>query len=653
MRRFFTSRRAVAFSALLCLAVMLISVNVIAARFLTARLDLTADHLYTLSPGTLRTLAQIDEPLTLRFYYSHRLGDAVPAYGVYAARVREMLDQYVAAAHGKLRLKVYDPAPFSRLEDRAVAYGLQAVPLDSQGDQVYFGLAGTNSTDDQQVIPFFSLGRERFLEYDLTRLIHSLAAPQKTVVGLMTSLPLEGNVMAMMQGQPSAPMAILTELRQLYTVKPLDDTLTAIPPGIDVLMLVQPPKLSAKTLYAIDQFVLKGGKALVFVDPHSGLQAAPHGSADAPAAAAIDSLQPLFKAWGIKVPLGVVAGDRRDAQMVSVPSLDRGLRPLRYVAWLRLGAANLNRHDMITADLHHVTMATAGIIEPLKGRTTTVEPLITTSPDAETIPVAKVEGMPDVAGLFARFKPADKRFILAAHITGTARTAFPDGPPQPQLKPPAPKTPAGAMPPPPKPPAKPAAPAPKPLAQSLRPINVVLVADTDMLDDRFWAHSENFFGHRVIVPIADNGDFVDDAIEVLAGGEDLIGLRSRGTSARPFVVVERIQRAAQARYSAKEHALEQNLKATEARIATLTTGTGPASLSPQQEKAIAQFRTTLLETRRQLRRVQADLRGSIQHLKALLEFFDIALVPILVALLAAIVGIVRLKRRGRRAPAEA
>jgi ABC-type uncharacterized transport system involved in gliding motility auxiliary subunit len=648
VRRFLASRRAVALAALLCLAVMLVSVNVIAARFATARVDLTADHLYTLSPGTLRTLAQIGEPLTLRFYYSHRLGDAVPAYGVYAARVREMLDQYVAAAHGKLRLKVYDPAPFSRLEDRAVAYGLQAVPLDSQGDQVYFGLAGTNSTDDQQVIPFFSLGRERFLEYDLTRLIHSLAVPQKTVVGLMTSLPLEGNVMAMMQGQPSAPMAILTELRQLYTVKPLDDTLTAIPPGIDVLMLVQPPKLSEKTLYAIDQFVLKGGKALVFVDPDSGLQAAPHGSAAAPAAAAIDSLQPLFKAWGIKVPLGFVAGDRRDAQMVSVPSLDRGLRPLRYVAWLRLGAANLNRHDMITADLHHVTMATAGIIEPLKGRTTTVEPLITTSPDAETIPVAKVEGMPDVAGLFARFKPADKRFILAAHITGTARTAFPDGPP----KPPAPKPPAGAAPPP-TPPAKPAMSVPKPLAHSLRPINVVLVADTDMLDDRFWAHSENFFGRRVIVPIADNGSFVDDAIEVLAGGEDLIGLRSRGTSARPFVVVERIQRAAQARYSAKEHALEQNLKATEARIATLTTGTGPASLSPQQEKAIAQFRTTLLETRRQLRDVQAALRGSIQRLKALLEFFDIALVPILVALVAVIVGIVRLKRRGRRAPAEA
>ncbi len=641
MRSFFASRRALAIAALFCLAVMLVSVNVVAARWLTARLDLTADHLYTLSPGTLHTLARIDEPITLRFYYSHRLGDTIPAYGVYAARVREMLDQYVAAAHGKLRLEVYDPPPFSTLEDRAVASGLQAVPLDAQGDQVYFGLAGSNSTDDRQVIPFFSRQRERFLEYDLTKLIHSLAVPKKTVVGLLTSLPLEGDAMAMMQGRPSAPMAILEELRQLYRVEPLDATLTAIPPDVDLLMLAQPPKLSPQTLYAIDQFVLKGGKALVFVDPHAEGPAPPQ----APAASAIGNLAALFKAWGIKAPANVVAGDRRDAQLVSVPSPDRGRMPLRYVAWLNLHAANMNRHDMITADLSHVIMASAGIVEPLKGRTTTVEPLITTSRDAEKIPVAELAGMPDVEGLLAQFKPTDKRYILAAHVTGTAQTAFPDGPP----KPPAAHNPTAA-------PAKTAAPATKPVARSVRPINVVVVADTDMLKDRFWARSEDFFGRRVVVPIADNGDFVADAIEVLAGGEDLIGLRSRDTSARPFVVVDRIRRAAQARYSAEEHALEQNLKATEARLASLTGGAGaatPATLSPQEAKAITQFRTALIETRRQLRDVQAALRSRIERLKAALEFCDIALVPILVALIAVIVGIVRLRRRGRRAPLEA
>jgi ABC-type uncharacterized transport system involved in gliding motility auxiliary subunit len=638
VRRFFASRQAVAAAALCCLAVMLVSVNVIAARFATARLDLTADRLYTLSPGTLRTLARIDEPITLRLYYSHRLGDAVPSYGVYAARVRRMLDQYVAAAHGKLRLEIYDPPPFSDLEDRAVAAGLQAVPLDAQGDQVYFGLVGSNSTDDRQVIPFFSRRRERFLEYDLTKLIHNLAVPKKTVVGLLTSLPLAGDPAAMMQGRPSAPMAILAELRQLYTVEFLDSRLTAIPPDIDVLMLAEPPRLSPQTLYAIDQFVLKGGKALIFVDPYSETAHSPLAPS---ASSAIGNLAGLFKAWGIKVPAGWVVGDRRDAQLVSMPSLDHGPMPLRYIAWLDLDAANLNRHDMITADLSRVTMATAGIVEPLAGRTTVVEPLITSSPDAEQIPVAEVEGMPDAAGLLARFTPADTRYMLAAHITGPAKTAFPDGPSKP-----APAKPA----------AKPAAPATKPLEQSVRPINVVVVADSDMLDDRFWARSEDFFGHRVVIPVADNSDFVADAIEVLAGGEDLIGLRSRGTSARPFTLVDRIRRAAQIRYSAEEHALEQQLKATEARIAALTGNAGsagPANLSPQQTQAIAQFRTALIETRRQLRGVQAALRSRIERLQTLLEFFDIALVPILVALVAVIVGIVRVRRRGRRAPLEA
>src|SRR6516164_1000621 len=188
-RGFFASRRAVAVAALLCIGLMLVPVNIIAARFFTWRLDLTGEHLYTLSRGTLRTLSKIDEPITLRFYYSTRLADEVPSYGVYAKRVRELLDQYVAAAHGKVRLEVYNPQPYSDVEDRAVAFGLKGVPLNQQGEQVYFGLAATNSTDDQQVIAFFAPERERFLEYDLTKLIHSLAFPKKTVIGLMTTLP--------------------------------------------------------------------------------------------------------------------------------------------------------------------------------------------------------------------------------------------------------------------------------------------------------------------------------------------------------------------------------------------------------------------------------------------------------------------------------
>jgi ABC-type uncharacterized transport system involved in gliding motility auxiliary subunit len=642
-RGFFASRRAIAVAALVCIALLLISANIVIGRWFTARLDLTADKLYTLSPGTFHTIAEIDEPITLRLYYSKQLGDEVPAYGVYAQRVRELLDQYVAAADGKIRLETYNPQPFSDVEDRAVAFGLQAVPLDSEGDQVYFGLAATNSTDDQQVIPFFSPERERFLEYDLTKVVHSLAVPKKTAVGLISTLPLQGDMTAMMQGRPSRPMAVIDQLQQLDKVEPLDADIDVIPADVDVLMLVHPQNLPPKTLFAIDQFVLRGGKALIFVDPHSELQAAQPSQASAPGAPTSSNLIPLFKAWGFEMLPNIVAGDRRDAQQVGVPVAGRGEEPLDYIAWLDLKAANINRDDMITADLSHITMASAGILEPLPGATTNFEPLIATSPDSTEIPADKLSGLPDVAGLLANFKPDGKRYVLAAHVTGAAKTAFPNGPPQPAA--PSAATPGAP---------KPAEGSPRSgnwLKQSEHPINVVVVADTDILDDRVWVQSQDFFGQRVVVPIANNGDFVADAVDVLAGGEDLVGLRSRGTAARPFTVVDRLQREAQARYSAEEHALQQKLKATEAKLADLTgkdeTDT-PANLSPEQTKAIAQFRADMLQTRRQLRDVQAALRSDIQRLKGGLEFLDIALVPIIVAVVAVIVGAVRLRSRRRR-----
>ena len=646
LRGFFASRRAIAAVALVCIALMLISVNVIAAHLFAWRLDLTNEHLYTLSRGTLRTLAKIEEPITLRFYYSNRLADEVPSYGVYAQRVRELLDQYVAAAHGKIRLEVYNPLPFSDTEDRAVAFGLQGVPLDVAGDQVYFGLAATNSTDDQQIIAFFQPDRERFLEYDLTKLVHSLALPKKTVVGLISSLPLEGDMMAMMRGRPSEPMAIMEQMQQLDTVKPLAANIDAIPPDVDVLMLVHPQNLPDKTLFAIDQFVLKGGKALVFVDPLSELQASHPSQLNPPGSPTASNFERLFKSWGFEVPAKTVAGDRRDAQRVGVPGSRGGTRPLDYVAWLNLKTDNLNRTDMITADLSHVMLASSGIIEPVEGAKTTIEPLITTSADSMKIPAEKLVGLPDVAGLLAEFKPDDKRYILAAHVAGTVESAFPDGPPKPQ-EPAKPEAKEGEPTPTPEPPP----PAAEWLKQSAQPINIVVVADTDMLDDRFWLQKQDFFGQRLLVPTANNGDFVANAIEVLAGGDDLVGLRTRGTSARPFEVVERIQREAQANYSAEERALQAKLKDAQAKLASLTgkdQGNAPTSLSAEQTKTIEEFRGDIVKTRRQLRDVQAALRSDIGRLKTGLEFLDIVLIPIIVALAAIVLGVLRLRRRGRR-----
>jgi ABC-type uncharacterized transport system involved in gliding motility auxiliary subunit len=645
------SRRTVAIVALAAAAVLFVAVNVIANHVLrSTRLDLTERHLYTLSAASKKTLAHIDEPITLRFYYSPRLGDDVPSYGVFAQRVREMLEEYAALARGKIKLEILDPEPFSPTEDRAVAFGLQGVPIDAAGDQVYFGLAATNSTDDQQVIPFFQPDRERFLEYDLTKLIHGLAFPKKTVVGLVTSLPLEGDYMAALQGHPLQPYAIIDQMRQLYRVDTLSADFDKVPEDVDVLMIVHPQHLSDKTLYAIDQFVLKGGKALVFVDPYSETQAAHQNPMAGAAPPGASDMAKLFAAWGLAMDKGKVAGDLVNGRQVNAGTEDR-VEPVEYVAWLSLKPDSLNRDDPITGDLSRVNLATAGVLHPLPGAKTSFEPLLTTSPEAEEIPVEKVEGLPDVAGLLNGFKPGGKRLTLAAHITGPAATAFPAGPPQPPKGHERPEDKAKGT-----TPGKDAAAAAAPaqIKTAVQPINVVVVADTDMLDDRFWVQSQDFFGQRVVVPTAGNGDFVENAIDELSGGTDLMGLRTRGTSARPFEVVEAIQRAADARSEAREKELQQQLKETQAKIKQLQGGAGPGgnvALATEQTKALENFRSQMLNIRAQLRQVQLDLRQDIDRLKAELEFFDIAFIPILVGLAALVLGLVRLQRRKRRAEA--
>jgi ABC-type uncharacterized transport system involved in gliding motility auxiliary subunit len=660
MTGFSLSRRAAAAIAIVCAAILLVAVNVIAQHGLrSARLDLTQRHLYTLSDGSKKTLARLDEPITLRFYYSPRLGDEVPSYGIYAQRVREMLEEYAALAKGKVRLEVLNPQPFSPTEDRAVAFGLQGVPIDQGGEQVYFGLAATNSTDDQQVIPFFQPERERFLEYDLTKLVHSLAFPKKTVVGLATSLPLEGDFMAAMQGRALQPYTILEQLRQLYEVRTLSPDFDKVDDDVDVLMIAQPQNLSEKTLYAIDQFVLKGGKALVFVDPYSETQAAHANRMNPSPAGTASNLDKLFAAWGVEMAPGKVAGDRRAARRVNAGAASR-VQPIDYVAWLALKEDNLNRDNLVTGDLSQINLATAGILTPRDGAKTTFTPLITTSNDAEEIPVEKVEGLPDVAGLLSDFKSGNKKLTLAAQISGPAETAFPEGPPKPATSDkdkdkekngatePA-KTDAA------KPDAQDTA-ASQQIKTAAQPINVIVVADTDILDDRFWVQVQDFFGQRVAIPTAGNGDFVTNAVDVLSGGNDLIGLRTRGTSTRPFEVVQNIQRAADERYQAREKDLEQQLKDTEAKIKELR-GKGGGSggnvtLAAEQVQTIDNFRAQMLDIRRELRGVQLNLRQDIDRLKATLEFFDIALIPLLVGLAAVVLGIVRMQRRKRRAHAQ-
>src|SRR6185312_16143738 len=470
----------------------------------------------------------------------------------------------------------------------------------------------------------FQPDRERFLEYDLTKLVHSLAFPKKTVVGLVTSLPLEGDYMAAMQGRPLQPYTIVEQLRQLYDVRTLSPDFDKVDSDVDVLMIAHPQNLSEKTLYAIDQFVFKGGKALVFVDPYSETQAAHANRMNPPAAGTASNLDKLFAAWGVDMAPGKVAGDRRDARRVNAGTGSR-VQPIDYVAWLALKADNLNHDNLITGDLSQINMATAGILTQRDGAKTTFTPLITTSTDAEEIPVDKVQGLPDVAGLLSDFKPENKKLTLAAQISGPAETAFPDGPPKAATSDKdKDKEKSGATEPP-KSDAKPASQdssaASTQLKASAQPIHVIVVADTDILDDRFWVQVQDFFGQRVAIPTAGNGDFITNAVDMLSGGSDLIGLRTRGTSTRPFEVVQNIQRVADERYQAREKDLEQQLKDTEAKIKDLSGkgGTGSnVTLAAEQVQAIDNFRAQMLDIRRELRAVQLNLRQDIDRLKATL-----------------------------------
>jgi ABC-type uncharacterized transport system involved in gliding motility auxiliary subunit len=589
--------------------------------------DVTAEGLYTLSPGTLAVLKKIDEPVTLKLYYSAALGESVPSYGVYAQRVRQVLQRYASLSGGKVKLEILDPVPFSDTEDAATAAGLQGVRAEQGGGQVYFGLVGTNSTDDVQTIPFFQADREKFLEYDLTKLVQTLAHPARKVIGLMTDLPLDSDPMAEMRGRPSQPQVVLQVLRETYDVRSVPVDSTSIPADIDVLMIVQ-PNLKPAAEYAVDQFVLKGGHALVFADPFSEFQRA-HRSPMMPGGAGnAASFDRLLHAWGVDLPAKKFVADRNAARRVNVGNAPDGVD---YLAWLGLQGDDLNASDPVTAKLGEINVGTAGALEPRKGATTSFEPLLTSSPASELMDTALVESpLPDFDAMLQNFKPEGRRFTIAARLTGTVNTAFPDGPPK-----------EGG---------KTAAKDPNQV-KSAKSLDVIVVADTDILEDRFWVETQNFAGRTVAEPFASNGDFVQNAVDSLAGSGDLMSLRARGSALRPFTEVEKLRRDADDKYRVQEKALQDRLRETQEKLATIKPqddSSGDIQLTADQQKSIDQLRTTMVATRAELRGVQLKLRESIDALKNRLVFLDVVLVPAAIAVIALLMGRWRAQARSRR-----
>lgn len=621
------NRTQVTFSFLVALA-LFIGVNIIANETLTAqRLDLTSNKLFTLSDGSRNIVARLDEPMTLRFYFSARQFADIPQFLTYGKRVRDLLEEYAAASKGMLNLQVIEPEPFSEAEDQAVGYGIQQLPISATGDMGYLGLVGTNATAQEIPIPYLNPEHEGALEYEVTKLIYTLANPKKRVIGVLTDLPVLAGSPNPQTGEPGRAWASFELLKELFELKTLDRELGKIDADIDTLLVVHPKDLPRKMLYAVDQFILGGGKAIIFVDPMAEEDRPERDPNNPMVMPKIDSgLPELFAKWGISMAPDQVAGDLEAAVRVSV-NAERGPQEVNYLPWLQLVGSRLNQDDFITNQLKSVNVGSAGVLEPTKDAKTTFTPLLTTGPKSGLISRDAVMFVRDPAGMLKTFKADKPNLTLAARISGHIDSAFPGAPLDEKDKR-APGNPAH-------------------LKSSTSPVNLIVVADTDILADRFWVRMERFLDMQVPNPFANNGDFLINAVDNLGGNDDLISLRSRGEYSRPFKVVAQIQREAETAYRDQEQALRATLKETETKLQALQTtqeGSGEVLLSPAQRKEIELFRGEQLKTRKQLRAVQHDLQKNIERLGTQLKFLNIGAIPLLLSLFAIGAALFRMRR---------
>jgi len=624
-------------AALAALGVLFVGLTVLSGQLLRgARLDLTEHRMYKVTSGTRHILDTLGEPLNLYLFYSERAAAQLPVAHVYGQRVREFLQEIAGRSHGKIRLHVIDPQPFSEDEDRATEFGIRAVPIDSSGGSLYLGLAATNSTDGRAVIDFLDPSKEPFLEYDVDKLLVELTQPKKPVIGWLSSIPMSGGFDPV-SGQDRQPWLVYTQAQQLFTVRTISPAMNRVDPDVDVLVLVHPKDLPQPALYAIDQYALRGGRLLVFVDPIAEQDQGEGRAAMMPGASRASSLEPLLSAWGVAFDPGDVLGDLEQGLTVR---LQPDQPPERHIAIVGFGSRSLSEGDVLTSGLTQITMDTAGILRPKKDAGVRFEPLIRSSAHAGPIPAQRFAQLTDPASLREGFKPTGEIYTVAARVTGTVKTSFPNGPP------------AGV----------PAAAGSAPLASSSKPLNLVVVADVDMLSDLLWVRWQSFLGQRTPTAWANNGDFVWNALDNLAGSSDLISVRGRASFLRPFGRVDALRTEAEDRLRAKQRELEGQLAQTEHKLDALQANRGDAGsasrgaqmiLTADQERELQRFQKERLRIRKELRDVKLGLDRDIRALGNRIKLIDIVLAPAAFALLALLIAVAVRRRRRALAPSAA
>ena len=618
--------------------VILVAAYVIAG-VVRARFDFTQEKLYTLSAGTKEILKKLDTPVQIRFYVSQDSRGMPVQLKTYAQRVEDLINEYRKYSKANIELKKFDPKPDSDAEDSANLDGVQGQMLSMGGDKIYLGLA-ISQLDSKVAIPFLSPDRERLLEYDISRAISSVTTVDKPVVGVMSGLPIFGQapnpMMAQMgQMQRQEPWVFLGELKKDFEVKQVEMTVDAIPDDLNVLMVVHPKAISDKAQYAIDQFVLKGGKLIAFIDPLSIIdsQNSPPGSNPLQASASAGStLEKLLGAWGLEFDQNKVATDLNFRTQIN-----RGGRAESAPAVLSMTKEGMNADDVITAQTDNLLIPFAGALTgtPAEGLEQTV--LIKTTEKSQLVErfMAEFSGQQTEKDFVA----SGKEHPLAVRLTGKFKTAFPDGEPQDA----APGD-TGAEP-------EETPTASDSLKESAEDGVVIVVTDVDMLHDQFSVQIQQFFGQRIVIPRNGNLNLVQNMVEQLAGDSNLIAVRSRATLNRPFTVVRKMQAEAEDRYRTKIKDLEKNLSDTQTRLNELQQSKESGQrfiLSPEQQSEIKRFQEQQVEVNKELRKERRNLRRDIDSLENQLKWANITGMPLLVALSGIFLALLKRKRTAAR-----
>jgi ABC-type uncharacterized transport system involved in gliding motility auxiliary subunit len=619
--------------ALTAAGVLFLGANILANRGLRGvRMDLTENKLYTLSQGSRNIASKLEEPITLKLYFAREQASTLPPqYGAYFTRVSEMLREFALTSGGKIRLQEIDPKPFSEEEDAANEAQLAAVPTGAGQDRFYFGLVGTNTTGKTETVQFFDPSKEEFLEYDLTKLIYELADPPKKVVGLYAnSLPMEGMDQNPMMGRGMPPWQIVAQMREFFDVRKIERENPTIPADVQVLMVVHPKGIDDKALYAIDQFVMRGGRLVVFVDPWCEADLPPGiNPMQAVGLPRNSDLKKLFDAWGVEMAAERFAGDTKFAIRLNAGNQNRP-ELLPFVNYLSLQNEAFNKQDAVTGTMQMVMVGTAGALSKTPDATVTFEPLLQTSTDSMLIETSKVQVQPDAKGMLAGFVKSGSPLTIAARISGTLKSAFPSGP-----------TPTEGQ---------PATPPDGHLTETKQPANVIVVADADMLQDRFWVQPQQF-GQVILgyTKFADNGDFVIGALDNLTGSSDLISVRARGKFSRPFDRVEAMRKEAEQKYLAKKQELDERANAAARQLDELLKASNPQGgeliLTPEQKAKIEELQKTRIAIRKEQREVNHQLLSDVENLGTKLKVVNIAAMPVAIGVVALGLSFYRVARR--------